>query len=142
MTPEAQAIGEQLQPAFLVRAGTALTRCRMRFVSTLIPWSTSMKIAAWLDQKQQELGDVSQIELPREMLYDEEPDEVIYFKEQRPCTFLCSENHPFSKVARYKDWYYATGQDKSAGIHSSEKKWRLVTKDKALALKTAQAHIE
>jgi hypothetical protein len=34
------------------------------------------------------------------------------------------------------------GQDKKAGIHSSEMKWRLFTRNKDLALQTAKSHME
>lgn len=101
-----------------------------------------MKIADWLDDKEAEGVDVSQIVLPKNLSYDEDPDETLYFKTINPCGLLCVENHPFSTVERYGHWYYCRGQDKKAGIHSSEMKWRLFTKDKELALQTAQAHIE
>jgi hypothetical protein len=45
-------------------------------------------------------------------------------------------------VERFGDWYYSRGQDRSAGLHSAEGKWQLITRDKALALRTAKAHIE
>ena len=101
-----------------------------------------MKISDWLDQKEAENVDVSQIELPKGMLIDEEPDETLFYEEINPCGFFCTENHPFSKVERYGHWYYCKGQDKKAGIHSSEMKWRLITRDKDLALQTAESHIE
>lgn len=101
-----------------------------------------MKISDWLDEKVAENVDVSQITLPADLSYDEEPDETIYFKEVNPCGLVCSENHPFSTVERFGHWYYSRGQDKKAGIHSAEMKWRLFTKDKNVALQTAKAHIE
>lgn len=101
-----------------------------------------MKISDWLDEREAEKVDVSQIALPKDMFYDEAPDETIFFKEINPCGFLCTDNHPFSTVERYGHWYYCRGQDKQAGIHSAKMKWRLFTKDKELALQTAQAHIE
>lgn len=100
-----------------------------------------LSVSDWLDEKEVEGVDVSQIELPKNMAFDEDPDETIYFKEIRPCSFLCTENHPFSKVERFGHWYYCTGQDKKAGIHSTKMKWRLFTKDKKHALHVAQAHI-
>jgi len=39
-----------------------------------------MKISDWLDEKEAENVDVSQIELPRNMSYDEDPDETIFFQ--------------------------------------------------------------
>lgn len=101
-----------------------------------------MKISDWLDEKEAENIDISQIVLPADMSFDESPDETIFFKEVNPCGMLCTENHPFSKVERFGHWYFSTGQDKRAGIHSSKMKWRLFTKDKSLALQTAQEHIE
>ena len=101
-----------------------------------------MKISDWLDEKEAENVDVSQIELPRDISFDAVADETLYFKEDNPCGLLCTENHPFSKVERFGHWFLGKGQDKKAGIHSSEMKWRLFTKDKALALKTAKEHIE
>lgn len=100
-----------------------------------------MKISDWLDAMEAEKGDVSQIELPADMSFDEAPDETLFFKEINPCGFLCTKNHPFSIVERFGHWYYSRGQDKKAGIHSSKMTWRLFTKDKDLALQTAQAHI-
>ena len=101
-----------------------------------------MKISDWLDEKEAENVDVSQITLPSDMAFDEDPDETIFFKEINPCGFLCKENHPFSKVERFGHWYCSSGQDKQAGIHSSEMKWKLFTRDKDLALQTAKTHIE
>lgn len=101
-----------------------------------------MKISDWLDEKEAENVDVTQIELPADMAFDEGPDETIFFKEIKPCGLFCTENHPFSTVERFGHWYYSRGQDKKAGIHSSKMKWRMFTKDKELALQTAKAHIE
>ena len=101
-----------------------------------------MKISDWLDEKEKENVDVSQIALPADMSYDEAPDETIFFKEIKPCGILCTENHPFATVERFGNWYYSRGQDKKAGIHSSEMKWRLFTRDKEIALQTAKARIE
>ena len=101
-----------------------------------------MKISDWLDEQQANKVDVSQLVLPKNMSYDEDPDEAVYFKEINPCGLFCTENHPYSSVERFGHWYFARGQDKKAGIHSSEMMWRLFTKDKNIALKTAEAHIE
>ena len=101
-----------------------------------------MKISDWLDEKEAENVDVSQITLPRNMAYDEDPDETIYFKEFNPCGLLCTKNHPFSTVERFGHWYLARGQDRKAGIHSSAMKWKQFTKDKDLALRTAEKHIK
>lgn len=101
-----------------------------------------MKISDWLDEKEAEHVDTSQISLPADMSFDEAPDETIFFKEVKPCGTFCTENHPFSKVELFGHWYFATGQDKTAGIHSSKMKWKLFTKDKRLALQTAKEHIE
>jgi len=101
-----------------------------------------MTVSTWLDQRAEEYGDISQLELPTDLTYDSEPDEMVYFKEINHCGIFCDKNHPFSSVVRYGHWYYCTGQDKSAKIHSSEKMWHLLTKNKQLALKTARDHIE
>ena len=101
-----------------------------------------MKISAWLDKQEAEKKDVSQADIPRDVAFDSEPDETIYYKEIRPCTMLCTENHPYAKVERYGHWYAATGQDKEAGIHSNEMRWKLYTRDKPLALKAAKERIE
>ncbi|MDD5759755.1 MAG: hypothetical protein PHI06_11825, partial [Desulfobulbaceae bacterium] len=74
-----------------------------------------MKISAWLDEKEAENVDVSQIELPTGMHYDEIPDETIFFEEINSCGLLCTDNHPFSTVERFGHWYYSRGQDKKAG---------------------------
>lgn len=101
-----------------------------------------MKVSDWLDQKEAENVDVSQIELPRDLSFDQDPDETIYFQEIRPCSLVCKKNHPFSTVERFGHWYLSRGQDREAGIHSDEMKWWLFTKDRELALKTAKEHIE
>jgi len=101
-----------------------------------------MSISEWLDQKEAEGVDVSQIALPDELSFDEAPDETVYFKVVKPCSFLCAGNHPFSTVERFGHWYYCRGQDKKAAIHTTEMQWRLFTKNKDLAVKTARSHIE
>jgi hypothetical protein len=101
-----------------------------------------MKISDWLDEQEAEKVDMSQISLPTNMAYDENPDETVFFKEINPCGFFCTNHHPFSTVERFGHWYYCRGQDKQAGIHSSKMKWKLFTKDKNLALQTAKAHID
>jgi hypothetical protein len=101
-----------------------------------------MKISDWLDEQETAKVDVSQIALPANMAYDEVPDETIFFEEDNPCGLLCMENHPFSTVERFGHWYYARGQDKKAGIHSPNMKWRLFTKDEDVARKAAKAHMQ
>ncbi len=103
---------------------------------------SKMKISTWLDKKTAQKIDVSQIKLPADISYDNDPNEILFFEEDKPCGFFCAENHPFSTVERFGHWYYSRGQDKKAGIHSSEMKWHLFTKDKDLALQTAKAHME
>ena len=100
-----------------------------------------MKISAWLDDKVAEGVNVSQIDLPADMLFDDAPDETVFYQEYNPCGMLCSQNHPFAKVQRFGRWYCCKGQDKKAGIHSSEMIWRLNTRDEALALETARQHM-
>ena len=101
-----------------------------------------MKISEWLDDKEKNSVDVSHIVLPNELSYEEDLDETLYFKEIRPCSILCTGNHPFSTVKRFGHWYYCRGQDKKAGIHAPGMNWWLFTKDKDLALKTAKSRIE
>lgn len=101
-----------------------------------------MTIAKWLDEREAEGVDVSQIALPEDLAYEEAPDETIYFEEITPCGFLCTENHPFATVERFGHWYICRGQDKKAGIHASGMEWRLITKDRDLAIRTARSHIE
>lgn len=101
-----------------------------------------MKISDWLDEKEAANVDVSEIELPADIAFDQDPAETIYFKEINPCGMLCRENHPFATVERFDHWYLARGQDKEAGIHSSARQWRLFTRDKELALQTARTHME
>lgn len=101
-----------------------------------------MQISAWLDEQVADNIDVSQITLPPELSYDAVPDETVFFEEINPCGLLCTDSHPFSKIERFGHWYCCKGQDKQAGIHSSEMKWRLNTKDKELALRAAKAHLE
>jgi hypothetical protein len=101
-----------------------------------------MNISDWLDEKEAEHVEVSRIVLPSDMSFDEAPEETIYFKEIKPCGLLCTGNHPFSVVERFGHWYSCRGQDKKAGIHSSDMKWRMFTRDRDIALRTAKEHIE
>ena len=101
-----------------------------------------MTISEWLDKKEAEGIDVSQIVLPDDLANDEAPDETIYFKEINTCGILCTGNHPFSTVERFGNWYYCRGRDKEAGPHTTKPQWWLFTKDKDLAIKTAKLHIE
>ena len=100
-----------------------------------------MKISDWLDEKDAENLDVSQIVLPEGLSYDDVPDETIFFKEINPYGILCTGNHPFSTVERFGNWYYSRGRNKGAGIHSSGMEWRFFTKDRDLAIKTAESHL-
>jgi hypothetical protein len=102
----------------------------------------SMKISDWLDENVAEGSDMSRIVMPNDLSYDEAPDETVFFEEIRPCGILCTGNHPSSTVERFGHWYYCRGQDKKAGIHTSGMEWRLFTKDKDLAVKTAKSHME
>lgn len=101
-----------------------------------------MRVSEWLDQQEAHNVDVAAIDLPAEVLYDDRADEVIYFEEIKPCGIFCGENHPYSTVERFGDWYYGRGQDRAAGLHASGMEWHLFTRDKALALRTARAHLE
>jgi len=101
-----------------------------------------MKISDWLDKKEAEQVDVSQIVLPANMFYDQDPDETLFFKEINPCGFFAPKITHFLRSNALDTGYYCKGQDRKAGIHSSEMKWKLFTKDKGLALQTAKEHIE
>jgi len=101
-----------------------------------------MKLSEWLNQKEKEGVDVSRIALPEDLAYDRNADELVFFEEFKPCGMLCNKNHPFSKVERFGRWYVCKGQDRKAGIHSSEMIWRLITRDKDAALQTAKSRIE
>jgi len=101
-----------------------------------------VNISDWLDEKEAEGTDVSQIAPPDDLAFESTPDETIFFQEINPCGVFCTGNHPFSTVERFGHWYYARGQDKKAGVHSSEMEWRLFTRDKDLAVRTAKSRIE
>lgn len=102
----------------------------------------TLNIAEWLDEKESEGIDVSHIALPSDLSYEDVPDETLFFEEINPCGIFCTGDHPFSTVERFGHWYFARGQDKGAGIHSSRMKWHLFTRDCDLALRTASSHIE
>lgn len=101
-----------------------------------------MTISKWLDQKEAEGVDVSHLSIPDEMTRNEEPDETLYFKEVRPCSILCTRNHPFATVERYGKWYLARGRQKDRGPHTNKPPWSFITKDLDLAVKTARSMIE
>jgi hypothetical protein len=102
----------------------------------------SMNISEWLDKKEADGIDVSQITLPEGAFYDEAPDETIFFKEINPDGMLSIADHPFSTVERFGHWYYCRGRDKAISDHSSGMEWRFLTKDRNLSVKTAKSHIE
>ena len=101
-----------------------------------------MNISKWLDKKEAEGIDVSQIVLRDDLANDEAPAETIFFQEIRPCSILCTGNHPFSTVERFGHWYYCRGCDKETGPHTTRTQWVMFTKDKDLAIKIAKSHIE
>lgn len=101
-----------------------------------------MKISEWLDKQEAENKDISHIEIPENLTFADDPDETIFYKEFRPCGLFCTENHPFATVERFGHWFYCRGQDKKAGIHSSEMKWWMFTRDRDLAIETAKEHME
>ena len=49
-----------------------------------------MNISEWLDEKETEKVDVSQIALPADLSYDKVPDETIFFEEINPYGILCT----------------------------------------------------
>ena len=54
-----------------------------------------MKISDWLDDKEAEGLEVSQIVLPDDLSYEEAPDETIFFEEINPCGsyYACVANN-------------------------------------------------
>jgi len=100
-----------------------------------------MRISDWLDKKKAENQDVSQLALPKELSYDEAPDETIFFEEINTCGIFCTDNHPFATVERFGHWYCSRGRSKEAGIKSSGGEWWFFTKDRDLAVKTAKNHM-
>jgi hypothetical protein len=101
-----------------------------------------VNISDWLDEKEAEGFDVSQIVLPDDMSYDGTPDETIFYEEINTCGIFCTDDHPFSTVECFGHWYCCRGRDKGAGIHSSGTEWKLFTRDRDLAVKIAKSHIE
>ncbi|MCK9363816.1 MAG: hypothetical protein M0P74_09510 [Syntrophales bacterium] len=100
-----------------------------------------MNISEWLDEKEEEKLDVSQIALPKDLSYDSVPDETIFFEEVNTCGIFCADNHPFSTVERFGHWYYCRGRGKEADIQSAGTEWSFFTKDRELAIKIAKSHI-
>jgi hypothetical protein len=101
-----------------------------------------MNISEWLDKNENRGIDISHIVLPANLASDEAPAETVFFKEIRPCSILCTGDHPFSTVERFGHWYYSRGRDKENGPHTTKPQWWLFTRDKDLAIKTAKEHIE
>lgn len=102
-----------------------------------------MNISDWLDEQEARNVDVSHIELPEDMSYDQVPDETLFFKEINHCGVLCPKDHPFSTVERFGHWYCSRGRGRDAdGIHSSQKEWRFFTKDRELAVRRAKDKLQ
>ena len=100
-----------------------------------------MSISEWLDRQEAKGFDVSHIPLPQDMANDEEPDETIFFQEVRPCSVLCTGDHPFATVERYGHWYYSRGREKEKGPHTTKPQWWLFTRDKGVAVSTAKSRL-
>ncbi len=101
-----------------------------------------MTVSEWLDKKVAEGVDVSHIALPEDLAQDEAPDETLYFKEIRPCSVLCTGDHPFATVERYGRWYLARGREKEKGPHTTKAQWWLFTRNQDQAIETARTRIE
>ncbi|MFA5516158.1 MAG: hypothetical protein WDA20_07705 [Desulfuromonadales bacterium] len=101
-----------------------------------------MRISEWLDEREADNVEVSTIELPADIAFEDAPDETLYFEEINPCGVFCRQDHPFATVERYGDWYVSRGRDSRVGLHSSQGEWQLITRDAALALRTARSRIE
>ncbi len=76
------------------------------------------------------------------LAFEDELDGTIIFEEINPCGIFCRQNHPFATVERYGDWYVSRGRDREAGLHSPAGKWQMITRNQALALRTAKGRIE
>lgn len=100
-----------------------------------------MNVSKWLDEREAEGFDVSHIELPEYLENSAAPDETIFFREIRACSFLCTGDHPFSTVERFGHWYCSRGREKDEGRHTSKPQWRLFTRDRTLAIQTALERI-
>jgi hypothetical protein len=89
-----------------------------------------MKISEWLDKKEAEDIDVSQITLSDSLSYEEAPDDTIFLKAINHDGILSIAHYPFSTVECFGHWYYCRGRNKATGIHSSGIEWRLFAKEK------------
>ena len=98
-------------------------------------------ISEWLDEKESEGVDVTHIVVPDDLTREEDPEETIFFKQIRPCSVLCTGRHPFATVERFGHWYYSRGRKKETGAHTTQPQWWMYTKDRELAVNTAQSNI-
>jgi hypothetical protein len=92
-----------------------------------------MKISEWLDKKEAEGIDVSQITLPDSLSYEEASDGTIFLRRLMKINndgILSIADHPFSTVERFGRWYFCRRRNKATGIHSSGMEWQLFTKEK------------
>jgi len=101
-----------------------------------------MKVAEWLDGQEAEGVELATLQIPKDILVNDDPDEIIFYREINECGLFCQENHPHAKVERFGHWFHAKGQDKLAGKHSDKMMWDLVTRDKNEAIRVARKHIE
>ena len=101
-----------------------------------------MNISEWLDKKEAEGIDLSQIELPDDLLYDASPDEVVFFSGGATLQHPLLEKSPFFYRRALRALVLLQGPGQEAGIHATGMEWRFFTKNKDLALKTAKSHIE
>jgi len=101
----------------------------------------NMKISEWLDKKEAKALMYLKSHCPIASLMNDEPDDTIFFKDM---------NHDGSFLPPIIRFYCRAlwalvllpGRDSVTGNHSPGIEWRLFTKDKDLALKTAKSHIE
>jgi hypothetical protein len=73
-----------------------------------------MTISGWLDKKEAEGIDGSRIALPDDLAFDENPDETLFFKEIKPCGFLCQNNHP--ALQHLQSRYFAVSLSNSTAL--------------------------
>ena len=101
-----------------------------------------MKISDWLDEK--EAGaQMYRNGIPKEMSYDEGALQMkLFISKQDRVRLLCTENHALFYGEHFGHWCYCRGQDKKAGIHSSEIRSGLFTKDKDVRIPNCETHIK
>jgi hypothetical protein len=99
-----------------------------------------MKISDWLDEKEAEKLDVSQIALPDDLSYDKVPDETIFLRRLIFAGFSVQAIIPFLRSSALDTGIIVEVETRRPAFTRQE--WRFFTKDRDLAIKTAKSHIE